>query len=84
MFREKTNAEMRASGIAATCSELDHALEAVIGRKECAEQVNKKTSDGRLIQKEKEKECAEAVRKEHFLRLKQETARKRERIERQV
>ena len=63
VFLRKMNAEMRASGIQVDHSKLDQALEEIIERKECEEQLKEKASEGILRQKEKEKECAEAVRK---------------------
>ena len=62
-FKKKMNEEQRASGISPEFSELDEALEDILGRKESADKQHERVHEDKRQQVEKEKETAEAVRK---------------------
>ena len=68
-FRKKMAAEERASGITTESTELDQAIESIIGRSEGAQAEIARSDDSRKKQMEAEKETAESIRKVAMERL---------------
>ena len=68
-FKRKMASEERASGIAAEVTELDQAIESIIGRSEGAQAEIARSEENRKKQTEAEKETAESVRTVSMERL---------------
>ena len=68
-FKRKMAAEERASGITAESTELDQAVEGIIGRSEGAQTEIERSEENRKKQTEADKETAESIRKDSMERL---------------
>ena len=78
IFKRKTAAEERASGISPEVTELDMALENIIELAESAEGELARGDESKRKSAEKEKETAESVRKRSMERLAETRERERE------